>query len=287
MNKDNRITLTTLRFTTPHYKFKCIVREEYYPLHKLHLLVGDEKKPCLDCVITLENRGKNNRYDSIAYTANLNQIDALLECSLEDITDDYMAKYSFGTELLDAIVFFINSQGQPIRTVSLDDRSYIPCIRETNDTLDLLTYSIALYGKTWYEIKLNAYLKPESKYNEYRRQVDIYMSKETKLKMNYSDIYGFVLKGSRFTIDIFDRHEEEFMIMFHESKTLPDFFKAISKKVERTEKCRFFKYWLERIIMMHIRIERTWYFDLFPKIEIIEQRNINGKNITRKNKRKL
>jgi len=286
MEKNSPTTVTTLQFTTPHYKFNCVVREEYYPLHKLHLLVGDEKEPCVDCVIVLENTSGNDRQDRFAYTANLNKIDALLECSLDDITDDYMAAHSFGTELLDAIVFFINAYTPQIRSVSLDDTSYMPCIREAKDTLDLLTYSVALYGKTWYEKKLNAYITPLSKYEEYRKQVDAYMSEETKLHTDYSDIYGFVSTASTFTIDIFNENEKVFKKLFNDSKTLPEFFRAISTKVNRTEKCRFFKYWLERIIQQYVKIERTWVFDLFPKIQMTDHYTVSKKhNNTRKNKK--
>lgn len=283
-----------LKFTTPHYNFELVLKETRTPLHMFSFIVGNKDKPCLEGNILLENTSKNTRFDSMENTATLIKIDALQECSLNDINDEYMEKYSFGTELLDSLIFFINSQFPSIMTMSLNDASYIPCIRESNDTLDLLIYSIALYKKTWYENKLNAYIKPKEKYNTYRKQVELYASKETKQSLDFIDIYKLVQHASEFTKNIFHTHYEEFESIFKKTETLPEFFKSISNRIERNKKCRFFKDWLERFITSYIHIERTWYFDLFPKIEIVDNtigrehkkvQEIKRKNNTRKSKR--
>ena len=274
---------TFLQFTTPHYKYELTLTETKLPLRKFTFIVGNKEKPCLEGNVILENNTKNSRFDSMTNTAKLIKIDALQECSLEDITDEYMATYSFGTELIESIIFFINSQFPSITTVSLNDASYIPCIRESNETLDLLLYSIALYMKTWYEQKLNAYIKPKEKYERYRKEVEVYASKETKRGMEFTDIYKLIVKSSTFTKDIFDASYSEFESIFNSSETLPDFFKTLSKKIERSQKCRFFKDWLEEIITSQISIDRTWYFDLFPKIEPISRLSkSSSKNNTRR-----
>ena len=270
---------TFLQITTPHYKYELVVTESILPLHTFHFIVGDKARPCLEGNIILENNTTNSRFDSMINTAKLLKIDALQECSLEDITNEYMTTHSFGKELIDSIIYFINSQFPSIQTVSLNDASYIPCIRDSKDTLDLLLYSIALYKKTWYEQKLQAYLKPKEKYVEYRKQVEKYASTETKRALEFIDIYKLVLNGSKFTKDIFDKNYTDFEKCFNRSETLPDFFKAISKKIQRVDKCRFFKDWLETFILSQIHIERTWHFDIFPKIQTI--RKITG-NTTRK-----
>ena len=261
-----------LKFTTSHYNFELVLKETRTPLHMFSYIVGNKDKPCLEGNIILENTSNNNRFDSMENTATLIKIDALQECSLNDINDEYMEKYSFGTELLDSLIFFINSQFPSIMSMSLNDASYIPCIRESNDTLDLLIYSIALYKKTWYENKLNAYIKPKEKYNTYRKQVELYGSKETKQSLDFIDIYKLVQHASEFTKNIFNTRYEEFESIFKKTETLPDFFKSISNRIERNKKCRFFKDWLERFITSYIHIERTWYFDLFPKIEIFDDK---------------
>ena len=274
-----------LKFTTPHYNFELTLTETNKPFHTFHFIVGNEQNPCLDGNIILENNTNNSRYNSLEHSANLFKINALQECSLNDITDDYMATYSFGTELLDSLVFFINSQFPTIHTVGFNDSSYIPCIRESNETLDLLIYSIALYKKTWYEQKMNAYIKPKEKYEKYRNEVEIYGSKETKQSFEFIDIYKLILQASNFTKEIFDTNYTVFEEIFQKSETLPDFFKEMNKKIKRVDRCRFFKDWLETFINSYIHIERKWYFDLFPKIEPIE-RNIS-RNTTRKRKNKI
>lgn len=270
---------TILKFTTPHYSYELVITETIQPLHTFHFIVGDKGSPCLEGNIILENNTKNSRFDSMINTAKLLKIDALQECSLEDITNEYMTKHSFGTELLESIIYFINSQFPSIETVSLNDASYIPCIRDSKDTLDLLIYSIALYKKTWYEQKINAYLKPKEKYTEYRKQVEKYASTETKHTLEFIDIYKLVFHGSKFTKDIFDKNYDDFEQCFNTSETLPDFFKSIRKKIHRNDKCRFFKDWLEAFILSYIHIERTWYFDLFPKIQTI--RKFDSRNRTK------
>lgn len=274
-----------LKFTTPHYTFKLMVTRTLYPLHKITFITGSNDKPCLEGILILENNSKNNRFDSMVNTAKLIKIDALQECSLEDITDEYMATYSFGTELLNAIVFLINSQCPEIETISLNDASYIPCIRDSKDTLDLLIYSIALYKHTWYEQKLGAYIKPKEKYEAYRQQVELYGSKERKNRMEFVDMYKLILHASEFTKDLFEKNYSDFEQIFMVSETLPDFFRILSRKIKRTDRCRFFKDWLETFIQSEVHIERTWYIDMYPKIEVIQNGGFRHKNLTRKIKR--
>ena len=275
--------LTYLEFITPHYKFQLTVRENKYPFHTVSFFAGDEKNPCLEGNIMLENNSKNERYNSHQNKATLLKINALQECSLDDISDEYYQKYSFGTELLHSIVYFINSQFPMIHIIRLNDSSYIPCIRDYSETLDLLTYSIALYKKTWYEEKLNAYILPKEKYDEYRKQVEIYASKETKDSMSFIDIHKMILFSTGFTRAIVEESFDIYKKLFDESETLPDFFKALNKTIKREEKCRFFKTWLEVFINSKISIDRTWYFDLFPKIRKISM--LTKKNMTRRKNR--
>ena len=86
-------------------------------------------------------------------------------------------------------------------------------------------------------------------------------------------IYKLILNGSQFTVNIFDTQYTEFEEIFKKSETLPDFFKEINKRIKRSHRCRFFKDWLESFINLYIHIERKWYFDLFPKIEVIKKYN--------------
>lgn len=269
------MTTQYLEFQTPHYTFqmKITKKEDTY-----YFIVGDEKVPCLEGIVTLEHNLYNNK-------AKLIKLDALEECSVEDIRDEYLNTHSFGKEMLDAIIFFINSQFPSIKTISLDDTSYIPCKRDVGDTLDLLTYSIALYKKTWYEERTNAYILPNEKHKHYRTQVEEYGSKEMKENLLFDDLYTIIKMNNIFATQIVNSNLQFYINMYEESKTLPEFFQKLNKTIKREEKCRFFKGWLDSFIKSKITITREWNFDLYPKISVISQTNLKSRNKTRKQKK--
>jgi hypothetical protein len=274
--------------STQHYNFMLTVKTHQYPYRIFHLIVGDQSYPCLESTITLENNTSNDRYTTHEFTATLNNIKALKTCALDDISDDYLAKYSFGTELLDFVSFFINSQFPKVNTVKLHDDSVLWCNYDTNDRLDLLAYSIALHGKTWYENKINAYMKPKERYDIYRKEVELYCSKETKQKTKFMDVYGLIIENCKLFIDMVCQSIDIYEKLFNESETLPDFFRNLNKTIPREDKSKFYRGWLPEFIYSHIKtIDRTWYFDLYPKILPIEElpRKLNKtrrrKHITR------
>jgi hypothetical protein len=275
-----------LQFQTAHYSFQMMLKETHDKFHTFNFIVGDPSKPCLEGIINLESSIKNNRFKSYENTVHLIKLDALEECSLEDITTEYMDKYSFGKEMLDSIVFFINHQFPSITTIKLHDMSYIPCNRESGDTLDLLTYSIALYKKTWYEERLNAYTLPKENYDIYRKQVENYGSEKTKEEISFEEFVYIVRTNNSFALEIIENNFDFYKNIYDNTKTFPDFFKEISKTILKKDKCKFFKDWLYGFISSKITIDRTWYFDLFPKIYVIQQSNIKPlRNKTRRNKK--
>ena len=276
---------TYLEFQTPHYKFQMKITKTENSHVRYNFMVGDYKQPCLEGIITLENKSSNSRYDIYNNTAKLIKLDALEECSVEDINQEYLNTHSFGKEMLDAVIFFINSQFPIIKTIRLNDTSYMPCKRDTGDTLDLLTYSIALYKKTWYEERTNAYILPKEKHEEYRRQVEEYASRDTKDKFTFYHIYSIIAEGNTLTANIIDTNKEMYKEMYEESETLPEFFKKLSKTIKREEKCRFFKGWLEEFIHKKITVTREWNFDIYPKITVIKHSNIKPKHKTRKQRK--
>lgn len=275
-----------LEFQTPHYSFQMNITKKEDTNTRYYFLVGNHDKPCLEGLITLEYKHRNNRLKSFENKAKLIKIDALEECALEDITNEYLSKHSFGQEMLDSVVFFINSQFPQIKTVSLDDKSHIPCNRATGDELDLLTYSIALYKKTWYEERLNAYLLPNEQYIQYRKEVEAYASKETKNQMRFEDFQSMIQMNSNFASTILHSNLEKYKEMYEQSETFPEFFQRLSRTIPRKDKCRFFKDWLLPLIESNVTIKRTWYFDLYPKITVIQQSNMKlVKHKTRKQRK--
>lgn len=275
-----------LEFQTPHYSFQMNITKKEDTNTRYYFLVGNPDKPCLEGIVTLEYKHRNNRLKSFENKAKLIKLDALEECALEDITTEYLSKHSFGQEMLDAVVFFINSQFPQIKTVSLDDKTHIPCNRVTGDELDLLTYSIALYKKTWYEERLNAYLLPNKQYIQYRKEVEAYASKETKNQMRFEDFQSMIETNSNFASTILHSNLEKFKEMYEQSETFPDFFQRLSRTIPRKDKCRFFKDWLLSLVESNVTIKRTWYFDLYPKITVIQQTNMKPvKHKTRKQRK--
>jgi len=276
---------TYLELQTPHYKFQMKITKKENSHVRYNFMVGDYKQPCLEGIITLENKSSNSRYDIYNNTAKLIKLDALEECSVEDINQEYLNTHSFGKEMLDAVIFFINSQFPIIKTIRLNDTSYIPCKRDTGETLDLLTYSIALYTKTWYEERTNAYILPKEKHDKYRQEVEEYASKNTKDKFTFYHIYSMIAEGNTLAENIIDANKKTYEKMYEKSETLPEFFQKLTKTIKREEKCRFFKGWLEEFIHSKITVSREWNFDIYPKITVIKDTNLKSKHKTRKQRK--
>jgi hypothetical protein len=278
---------TIIEVKTQHYTFQMKIHKSINPYYKFYFLVGDPNTPCLDGTIILKNNTGNTRHDDVENTAVLNNIKALKECALNDFTDTYYKKHSFGNELLQFISFFINSQFPSIQTVNLTDDSDIYCSNDNGDRLDLLAYYIALYRETWYEQNIQAYMKPKEKYEAYRMKVNEYASKETKDSMTFTDFYKMVAKNNNFALQYFNEKYDMYNTFFEQSQTLPDFFTMIKSTIDGKDKCRFFKGWLDKFIHSKITIDRSWYFDLYPKITVIPQSDMKPvRNRTQKRQRK-
>ena len=91
--------------------------------------------------------------------------------------------------------------------------------------------------------------------------------------------YNTYISRYRYPKSIFDSNIELYKKLYDLSDTFLDFFIKLNKIVDKKEKCKFFKSWLYDFIASKILIERTWYIDLFPKIEVVS-------NITTKTSRK-
>lgn len=245
--------------TTPHYTFDLKIIEKKTPIHKCILLVGNSRYPCLEANILMPHLNERFRAFGLTDTVRINQIDALIECSREEITEDYMELYSFGKELLDFLIEYIQSSYPHVKHLSLNDMSYIPCNRLSGDTLDLLTYSIAKYGKTWYEMKFNAYQKNPTRYSD---DIIRYKKSETKSKISFENILEYIISRNNFAESIIFKDIDKYTNMYNSSPTLPQFFQILSKHIPRNDRCRFFKGWLEDFIKDRIHVNREWFIDL-------------------------
>lgn len=255
-------TKETIRIKTEHFSFDMTITDRFARDINIskHFQIGYDKKPCLSLFIYTKN-ASTIMGDEIIKTANLNNIESLYECVLDDI--DIFNKYSLSFEIINYIILLLQKKYKHIKHIKLDDESYIPCNRDTNDTVDLLTYSIANYGKTWYEKQYNGYLIPSDKYKQYQKEVENYTSAEFKSSIRW-EVFLLVHFNSstEFAYSHMKKNENIYAKMFKESTTFPEFFKKISATLDRSDKCAFYKHWLQQFISSVIHIERRWIIDI-------------------------
>jgi hypothetical protein len=189
-----------------------------------------------------------------------------------------MRTYSFGTELLQYIINLITTKYKHVKYISLNDTSHVPCNRKKQDELDLLTYSIAKYGKTWYEIKMNVHLESKTKQGRYNKEIKNYISKEFKSSISFNDLLKQIYHNN-FALNVISTDLDFYEELYNSSETFPEFFIKLSELIPRSDICRFFKDWLEWFIKNYIHVESMWIYD-------ISRKNIGGyKRTTRKVKK--
>ena len=189
---------------------------------------------------------------------------------------DGMITHSFGNELLQWVYTHLRDNYKHITKIKLDDESYIPCNRPL-DTLDLMTYSIAHYKESWYEKNYKAYLLPENIHKKYRDGVEKYSSKEFKDTISWERFYTVHFQSStEFAYRIVSGDIEKYKTMYESSVTFPDFFKALTETLQYTDKCKFYKSWLQQFINSVIPISRRWYITI---------KQSGGKRIRKETKR--
>jgi hypothetical protein len=123
--------------------------------------------------------------------------------------------------------------------------------------LDLYTYSLALYGKTWYEKTFGAVQIPANE--RYDAAVASYMTeriKDTFPSFEHLRYYIGTYDNS-FADNWIADHNDEITALFENAETFPEFFQALSKRIPKSDKCKFFKTWLEFFVYERIDSLRT------------------------------
>ena len=271
---------------TQNYKFHLEYIATVHPKKVYdtgHLFVGNLNNSCLSITFNLPGiRTINDRLADVDLSvASLNKLKNIKECILEDSNP---TKSSFSKEMLNAVMDEIRHSFTFIRYLKLHDTSYIPCDGDY-DTLDLLFYNIALHKKTWYEQTFNAYFIPRDDYIKYKCAIEKYASSETKESYTWKRFYTEVLSTvNAYAKSVLRAHSDNIEVMYESAKTFPDFFIALSNFIPRSDKCKFFKDWLEIFLKndMKIQNERTWYIDLYP----LEKPRISGGRRNRVTRRK-
>ena len=179
---------------------------------------------------------------------------------MNDVPDSTHGEHSFVKELLNYVIQYIRENYPHIQKFKLNDKSYIPC--DNDDTTDLLTYSIALYGKTWYELYYNAYIQNSNIFKQYRAQIQTMNSPEFKKKYTW-EIFclEFLPPSTNFTKNLFEKNDGLYRDFFESSQTFPEFFRKLNRTIDKKDKCLFYKFWLEQFVSKHVIIHREWYFD--------------------------
>jgi hypothetical protein len=276
-----------LQLTTEHYTFtaKRTIRADSNGTPILYYYeVGESTNPCLSLFIYLQTYTSINPYYDIS-TVKLGNIKALDSCNENEVSENTYIDHSFGTELLNEILKHIQTTYPYIRYISLNDTSYIPCNRKLNDELDLLTYSIALYGKTWYERRFNAYLKNKNAQQRYVDTIKNYSSPEFKQTFDFNTFLNtHLMNTSEYTYEFVKKNYSMLEDIFNSSNTFPDFFLGIQKYIPRDKKCVFYKFWLEEFITKYVKYEREWTFTLTPSVG--GRRDTNYRNTKRRRHRK-
>ncbi len=239
---------------TPHFSYVLHTEPIKSVLNGILLYVGNKENPCLEATVYFP--GGDDRLNYLTDEALLSKIDAIEQCAL-----DYDNDESFGSELLFSFINMVKANYKHIKRIRLHDASYIPCNRATGDTLDLLTYSIALYGKTWYESKTGAYPVGNEKVRKlYEESINHFISPELKQITPFAKIYHDV--GAHYARKIIDGSLSTYENMYNSSKTFPEFFKALSKTIPKHDKCKFFKGWLELFVGNYVSFPRDWIIDI-------------------------
>ena len=256
---------------TPNYKFVLNVTETMAPVHAKKYIVGDTKTPCLEASVYMPDIDPSLL--KFISNASLYKIDALERCALEEPES---GNHSFGTELLFAFINIVKANHPYVKTITLSDSSYIPCNRSSHDTLDLLTYSIALYGKTWYESKVGAYLESPKDQERYDREIKEYMSEETKSQTNFEELWKSIMKND-FAVQTMYPEFSRYKDMYDSSKTFSAFFISLNTHIPEDQKCRFYKDWLEGFIDSRIVIKRNWKFNIDDNLILGNVLNVSQK----------
>jgi len=200
---------------------------------------------------------------NIAYVS-LGDKKSFYEYMIEDIHSGYTTHR--GKECMDGILDAIRTQHPAVRTVEIYENTYLYGMMPNKETMDLSAYSVALYGKTWYEMNWNA--EPKNPYNEcrnpseYHAQVEYYVSKDTKLSMEWPDMYCSILMSSIYTNDMLSLHDRLFEEIFHSTSTIPEFFIKMSTIIPSDKRICFFQYWLASFINRYITFDNIWIVTL-------------------------
>jgi hypothetical protein len=248
------------RFKTRNHTFTLRVSDEYKPVHMRTFTIGGPTNRCLEASLIMPDA--NPLFSDKKHICNIAQIDSLASCLIDQDPDKPQEDVSMGAELMYGFINILKVNYTHITQLALQDASYLPCNRATSDTLDLLSYNIALYGKTWYEMKFGAHLENPVRQTKYEDSIRYYMSPQAKRETSWDSFYADIILRNKYAKDEIVPNENVYRDIFLTSETWPICITRMKNRIDKTNRCKFFKGWLESLIEKYVTMERRWIIDI-------------------------
>jgi hypothetical protein len=244
LKKNNSETETqTYYFKNNKHTFKAILKKQFYGY--TIKIGGDKYGDCISISITIEN--------DIVTKAKIAHIQSEPECGVGSILED-----GDTANFIKASLQLCKHLFPSLKRIEFDDMSNIDCgisknvkpPRHFEKPFPLSYFSIAKYGKTWYEQKFGAKMINEEAYKQYREA--------TKILKNPIgiDFYKFISQ-----LRIAPEQARILEHYFDPSITWHEFFNRVPKQLQ----CFSFDGWLTTFIIKLLNItyiERGWYIDI-------------------------
>lgn len=242
-----------------HIQFRCTERG----CTTVHMYAGPS--PRFGCFSLMLPFAMKNNYETTENVAHLCNLKRIRDCLHEQVTDEIWEKHSFAIEAMNRMIEILQFQFPYIKFITLEDDSQLECSANPLDKLDLLYYSVALYGKTWYEKQFDAYFIPKDLFISYKCNVRKFQAPETKRETSFEEIETFIkTKGSDEAYKLLNENHEHFKHLYNESNTFSEFFAKINNVLSRDKKCFMYKGWIKYFVMKFIgEIKRQWVINVY------------------------
>lgn len=248
-------------FKNNKHTFNAVVKKQFYGY--TIKIGGDKYGDCINISISIEN--------DIVTKAKIAHIESEPECGVGSILDD-----GDTANFIKAALQFCKHIFPSLERIEFDDMSNIDCGTSKNVKpprhpelpFSLAHFSLAKYGKTWYEDKFGAKMINEEAYKQYRNAATIL---ESPIGI---DFHTFILKATP--------TDEQVTLLekfFDSTLTWNAFFRKIPKQLQ----CFSLYGWLPSFInslLNNTYRHNGWYIDIEPtKFEI------SGGSMKRKTRR--
>jgi len=232
-----------------NYKFNIsvYVKDQRGIYQQYTVYVGGTKKGCVE--ITGSTEPIDEMYKRIIdhTKAYISHVTYAKTCSLEKELEK-----GLGTRIMLKLALSFVKKHFNVAEFCLQDASNFAC---NNRWISLAHYSIALYGKTWYERYFNARLPQDKIYKKYRQDISYFSSPDKK-----TSIEAFIQVYAK------DQENDQLFIkLFNESKTYNEFFQSLHK--QHVNFCEVTYKWLSDFVKHQVNVPDHWVITDIPEID--------------------